>query len=289
MTSVSGCSSKKHINERNVSDTTEALQSEQGKIDTSHTNTQSTKTTSADERSNNVYENTEINSTENSVRSEKENTENKKGKEDAISKTEPSKVTDTNSNASNVSENIPSEKESSEKLPDTQELSFETATLVEKLFNEERVKAGVKERTVLPGLSNVAVFRSKQLTKQFSHTWTDENGKEWDGAEYAATFLKYGEYSSVKETKYDFALGTVIETGNVIERYSYGESENCGKGSAFGMTSEELAEYIISSFKKSKGHWNSLMSNENDFEGVGITILKGEWYCSINSSKNNYG
>lgn len=55
------------------------------------------------------------------------------------------------------------------------------------------------------------------------------------------------------------------------------------------MTSEELAEYIISAFKKSKGHWESLMGNENVFEGVGITILKGEWYCSINSSKNNYG
>ena len=158
-----------------------------------------------------------------------------------------------------------------------------------KLLNDERTKLGIHERAELTGLASLAKFRADQLTAQFSHSWTDENGNTVDGADYAATALKYGKLITENETRYDFASGKVIETGEIIERYSYGGGENCGTGSVFAPNPNALAKSIVEAFKSSPGHWSSLMSEDNYYEGVGIVILNGKWYCSINSSAENYG
>ena len=172
---------------------------------------------------------------------------------------------------------------------ENKDITAETSSLVLKLLNAERVKLGIHERAELTGLAVVAKFRADQLTAQFSHSWTDENGNTVDGADYAATALKYGKLITEKETRYDFASGKVIETGKIIERYSYGGGENCGTGSVIIFDSNALAKSIVDAFKSSPGHWNSLMSEDNYYEGVGIVILNGKWYCSINSSAENYG
>ena len=156
-------------------------------------------------------------------------------------------------------------------------------------MNDERAKLGIHERAELTGLAVVAKFRADQLTARFSHSWTDENGNTVDGADYAATALKYGKLITEKETRYDFASGKVIETGKIIERYSYGGGENCGTGSVFAPNPNTLAKSIVEAFKSSPGHWKSLMSEDKYYEGVGIVILNGKWYCSINSSAENYG
>lgn len=172
---------------------------------------------------------------------------------------------------------------------ENKDITTETSSLVLKLLNAERVKLGIHERAELTGLAAVAKFRADQLTAQFSHSWTDENGNTVDGADYAATALKYGKLITEKETRYDFASGKVIETGKIIERYSYGGGENCGTGSVFTHNQNALAKGIVEAFKSSPGHWSSLMSEDNYYEGVGIVILNGKWYCSINSSAENYG
>lgn len=172
---------------------------------------------------------------------------------------------------------------------ENKDITAETSSLVLKLLNAERVKLGIHERAELTGLAVVAKFRADQLTAQFSHSWTDENGNTVDGADYAATALKYGKLITEKETRYDFASGKVIETGKIIERYSYGGGENCGTGSVFTLNPNALAKSIVEAFKSSPGHWSSLMSEDNYYEGVGIVILNGKWYCSINSSAENYG
>lgn len=172
---------------------------------------------------------------------------------------------------------------------ENKDITAETSSLVLKLLNAERVKLGIHERAELPGLAAVAKFRADQLTARFSHSWTDENGNTVDGADYAATALKYGKLITEKETRYDFASGKVIETGKIIERYSYGGGENCGTGSVIIFDSNALAKSIVEAFKSSPGHWDSLMSEDNYYEGVGIVILNGKWYCSINSSAENYG
>ena len=172
---------------------------------------------------------------------------------------------------------------------ENKDITAKAASLVLKLLNDERTKLGIHERAELTGLASLAKFRADQLTAQFSHSWTDENGSTVDGADYAATALKYGKLITEKETRHDFASGKVIETGKIIERYSYGGGENCGTGSVNIFDSNALAKSIVEAFKSSPGHWNSLMSEDNYYEGVGIVILNGKWYCSINSSAENYG
>ena len=197
----------------------------------------------------------------------------------------PSSVSD-NSKVSDIS----SEPNNSEpEKTENKDITTETASLVLKLLNDERRKLGIHERAELTGLSSLAKFRADQLTAQFSHSWTDENGNTVDGADYAATTLKYGKLITEKETRYDFASGKVIETGKIIERYSYGGGENCGTGSVFAPNPNALAKSIVEAFKSSPGHWSSLMNKDNYYEGIGIVILNGKWYCSINSSAENYG
>ena len=210
-------------------------------------------------------------------------------------KNTPSETPKPNNSPSSVSDNskvsdISSEPKISEpEKTENKDITAETSSLVLKLLNDERAKLGIHERAELTGLAAVAKFRADQLTAQFSHSWTDENGNTADGADYAATALKYGKLITEKETRYDFASGKVIETGKIIERYSYGGGENCGTGSVIIFDSNELAKSIVDAFKSSPGHWDSLMSENNYYEGVGIVILNGKWYCSINSSAENYG
>ncbi len=157
------------------------------------------------------------------------------------------------------------------------------------LLNEHRINQGVSKRRLLPGLNKIAQFRVKQLSTDFSHEWTDEEGTVWDAAEYAAMHFKYGEYTKEPETRYDASTDTIIETGKVIESYSFGSDENCGKGKVLNMDNEKLAKYIVEGFKNSNSHWTSLMSEELKFDGIGLYIKNGNWYCCINSSIENYG
>lgn len=207
----------------------------------------------------------------------------------------PNKTPKPNNSPSTVSENSNVINENSKpkisepEKTENKDITTETSSLVLKLLNAERVKLGIHERAELPGLAAVAKFRADQLTARFSHSWTDENGNTVDGADYAATALKYGKLITEKETRYDFASGKVIETGKIIERYSYGGGENYGTGSVFAPNPNTLAKSIVDAFKSSPGHWKSLMSEDKYYEGVGIVILNGKWYCSINSSAGNYG
>lgn len=193
------------------------------------------------------------------------------------------------SDNSKVSDINPEPNNSEPENTENKDITAKASSLVLKLLNDERTKLGIHERAELTGLASLAKFRADQLTAQFSHSWTDENGNTVDGADYAATALKYGKLITENETRYDFASGKVIETGKIIERYSYGGGENCGTGSVNIFDSNALAKSIVDAFKSSPGHWNSLMSEDNYYEGVGIVILNGKWYCSINSSAENYG
>lgn len=190
---------------------------------------------------------------------------------------------------SKVDDITPKPNNSEPERTENKDITAKASSLVLKLLNDERTKLGIHERVGLTGLVSLAKFRADQLTVRFSHSWTDENGNTVDGADYAATALKYGKLITEKETRYDFASGKVIETGKIIERYSYGGGENCGTGSVFAPNPNALAKSIVEAFKSSPGHWSSLMSEDNYYEGVGIVILNGKWYCSINSSAENYG
>lgn len=159
------------------------------------------------------------------------------------------------------------------------------ANRVFELLNEERKAAGVHTREMLTGLNRIAGLRSEQLVTQFSHMYKDENGRSWIGADFAATKFKYGEY-------FDWNEAGCPELADQ-NYYTYSGAENCCGGG--GCTNEEIAQSIINSFKKSPGHWASLMSEDLYYDGIGVTFganpqyQEVECWCSVNSSAENYG
>ena len=159
------------------------------------------------------------------------------------------------------------------------------ANRVFELLNEERKAAGVHTREMLTGLNRIAGLRSEQLVTQFSHMYKDENGRSWIGADFAATKYKYGEY-------FDWNEAGCPELADQ-NYYTYSGAENCCGGG--GCTNEEIAQSIINSFKKSPGHWASLMSEDLYYDGIGVTFgvnpeyPEVECWCSVNSSAENYG
>ena len=231
----------------------------------------------------------ETDSSESALKSEQSFESVSNYKKDSNKTPKPDNSPPSVSDNSKVSDINPEPNNSEPEKTENKDITAKASSLVLKLLNDERTKLGIHERAELTGLASLAKFRADQLTAQFSHSWTDENGNTVDGADYAATALKYGKLITEKETRYDFASGKVIETGKIIERYSYGGGENCGTGSVFTPNPNALAKSIVEAFKSSPGHWNSLMSEDNYYEGVGIVILNGKWYCSINSSAENYG
>ncbi len=154
----------------------------------------------------------------------------------------------------------------------------EVERLVVQYINEYRIAQGDTPATVLPGLTEVARYRSKQLVTNFSHDTKDERE--------AFAYFQYGEYvdatlwgAPAENSYYDGASGEAIGTG----------------GTAFFATNETLARQIADGFYNSKNHWRYLGSSKNPYIAVGITqdnereFKTWDWFCCILVSDTNYG
>lgn len=208
------------------------------------------------------------------------NVKSKPNKAESVKKeeTETSLETVTSEEASVVSDNVNSNPQNEELFTDD---SVWISNRILEILNSEREAIGKNRRTALTGLREIAVFRANQLVTQFSHFWTDDSGRKWDGAIYAATVFKYGRYI-------DWAQTGSPELANQ-NYYSYEGGENIYYGGAAFRPKEEIAQSIVNCFKESTGHWNSLMSEKYNYDGIGVAFNNYTVYCSINSSYENYG
>lgn len=208
------------------------------------------------------------------------NVKNKPNKAESIKKeeTETSSETVTPEEVSAVSDNVNSNPQNEEPFTDD---SVWISNRILEILNFERAAIGKNRRTALTGLRKIAVFRAKQLVTQFSHFWTDDSGRKWDGTIYAATVFKYGRYI-------DWAQIGSPEFANQ-NYYSYERGENIYYGGAAFRPKEEIAQSIVNCFKESTGHWNSLMNEKYNYDGIGVAFNNDMVYCSINSSCENYG
>lgn len=150
--------------------------------------------------------------------------------------------------------------------PDADEVARKTAEYINKLRKEQ----GCTAASILPGLTEVAKFRSKQLITNFSHESNPD----------ACTVLKYGEFVDMTELGYS-------------EEYNYYRGYNreaAAKGNWTG-TADEIAQKIANGFKNSKGHWSYVGSSEYGYMAVGITFNPSDshWYCCVCMSDTNYG
>lgn len=124
--------------------------------------------------------------------------------------------------------------------------------------------------TVLPGLSNVALYRANQLVANFAHT---------DGID-ACNALQYGEFV-------DMTLYGMSESDSYYQGYN---REAIAKGN-WGGTADEIAQRIATGFKNSPSHWKYLGSNEYSYMAVGCVYDEATsmWYCCICVSSKDYG
>lgn len=121
--------------------------------------------------------------------------------------------------------------------------------------------------TKLPGLTEYAEYRSRQLVGNFAHDTDDERA--------AATALCYGEYV-------DPALYGM--TGEPY--YTAGAREAIAKAGYAGSV-DEVAENLALLVKNSSGHWAYVGSSDYAYIAVGVTYESGMWYCDIAMAMEN--
>lgn len=146
--------------------------------------------------------------------------------------------------------------------------SKEIALLIAKAINEYRNKNNVDNAIVLPGLTEYAEYRSRQLISNFSHDTFDERK--------AATELKYGRF--IEPSLYGM-------TGDPYYTASSGEAI---VKAGYAGSKEYVAESIATLVFNSADHWSYIGNPINKYIAVGVTYESGLWYCDIAVSDVNY-
>jgi len=143
----------------------------------------------------------------------------------------------------------------------------EIERLVIEKVNAYRIAQGETAATMLPGLTEVARYRAKELTTNFEHR----------AEQHVSTELKYGQYIDL------------APYGMPDESYYKGYSrEAIGMGDWFG-TAESMSDRITDGFHHSKGHWSYVGSSKYQYIAVGVTKADDKWYVCILMSDENYG
>ena len=141
---------------------------------------------------------------------------------------------------------------------------------VVKYINQYRAAQGSTQLTYLPGMTQVAKYRSKQLTTNFAH--------DTDDIREAFAYYQYGEY--VDMTKHGLPESENYWRGSTQEAIGYG---------GWGGSSDEIGKGIAKMFYESSGHWRYLSSSEYSYTGVGVTRSGGLWYVCVMVGRVNYG
>ena len=143
----------------------------------------------------------------------------------------------------------------------------EIERLVIEKVNAYRIAQGDSAATMLPGLTEVARYRAKELTTNFEHR----------AEQHVSTALKYGQYIDL------------AHYGIPDDSYYKGYSrEAIGIGDWFG-TAESMAVRIALGFKNSKKHWSYVGNSEYKYIAVGVTKANDKWHICILMSDENYG
>ncbi len=145
--------------------------------------------------------------------------------------------------------------------------SADIERLVIEKINAYRIAQGDVAATMLPGLTEVARYRAKELTTNFEHR----------GEQHISTELKYGQYVDL------------APYGLPDDSYYKGYSrEAIGMGDWFG-TAESMSDRIANGFHHSKRHWSYVGSSKYPYIAIGVTKANGKWYVCVLMSDDNYG
>mgnify|MGYP001027842162 FL=1 len=148
--------------------------------------------------------------------------------------------------------------------------TYEIESMVAQYINQYRIAQGDSATTILPGLTEVARYRAKQLITDFSHN-SNPN---------PCTVLQYGEY-----------IDMTLFGGDAGESYYRGYNrEAIGKGDWFG-SADQIAQRTANGFKNSSSHWAYVGDSEYSYMAVGVIYNEADekWYCCICMSSKKYG
>ena len=134
-------------------------------------------------------------------------------------------------------------------------------------LNAYRTEQGSPAVTVLPGLTQYAEYRSRQLVTNFAHDTFDERA--------AATALEYGSY--IDPSLYGMN-GDPYYTANAREAIAKTD---------FGGSIDAVAARLARMARNSSSHWSYVGSAEYTYIGVGITYENGVWFCNIAVTGSN--
>jgi len=132
-------------------------------------------------------------------------------------------------------------------------------------INQHRIAQGAGAATKLPGLTQVAQYRSRQIVSNFAHDINDINE--------ATRHFKYGNHVVYGELNY----------------YDHQAREAIGR-SGGNLPVDGLANLMANGFKNSTGHWRYVGGAAYKYIAVGATFANGEWFiCVLMSETNTYG
>lgn len=278
---VSGCSSKTNLNESSVSESAGYTETRQEETDTSQTET------STAGQSPTTTEGSEDTTTKESVSTEtkppdtESKAENDK-KEPQQTVSQPTAETETNLKETESSAEKPKEEskvenkteDTSSSAPPEPEIPKATAADAKAIaaktveyINAYRAEQGVSAATVLPGLTEYAEYRSRQLVSNFAHDTADERA--------AATALEYGKY--IDPVLYG-ATGEPYYTANAREAIVK---------AGYSGSIDTVAKNIAQLTRNSSGHWSYVGDEKYSYIAIGITYESGYWYCDIAMTREN--
>ena len=158
-----------------------------------------------------------------------------------------------------------------EALPEVTTEDIQKAII--KYINQYRAAEGSTQLTYLPGMTQVAKYRSKQLTSNFAHDPYD--------IDEAYAYYKYGELV-------DMTIHGLPESKNYYEAQT-NEAIGHSGGLTYWDDADALAKYLVDGLHASTGHWRYVGSSEYSYTGVGVTKSGNTWYVCVIVGRVNYG
>ncbi len=165
---------------------------------------------------------------------------------------------------------FPDDSQPKELFDPATDLEAEIARLFFEYINQYRKEDGSTQLTYLPGMSQVAQYRSRQLVTNLAHDTTDRRE--------ALAYYKYGKWIDPS------AYGDPDAEGY----FSSSTSEAIGKTNLNG-TAEEVACELANACRNSASHWRYVGSSDYGYSGVGVAYAGGEFYVCIMVGRTNYG
>lgn len=262
LAAVTGCSSTSSLNESSISEAASRTDTLRGSNEPSSTETTAEQTPTPEERRDNSRTEETVSPKSGQTTSKTTTATVSSAKETRPTASTTEKAPDE-SGAVRTGEEADCTLESKATAADAKAVAVKIAEYI----NAYRAEQGVSAAVILPGLTEYAEYRSRQLVKNFAHDIAD--------ARAAATALRYGQY--IDPAVYNMT-GEPYYTANAREAIVRSD---------YGGTVDHVARRLSRLTRNSPSHWSYVGDADYAYMAIGIICNDGIWYCDIAVSTVN--